>query len=101
MTMDSKSLVVSVLELKRLAVEIKELSPNICIRYRLLGSMWKSHFVRIVNVTENRMLVNDETENKLISIDLGDVMQFELDNKFQNFEPHYHYDVSPFMMNTK
>jgi arginyl-tRNA--protein-N-Asp/Glu arginylyltransferase len=101
MVMKEKSLVVSVLEFRRLATEIKEHSPNICIRYRLMGNMWKNHFVRIVNVTENRMMVNDETDNKLISINLGDIMQFELDSKYQNFEPNYHYEVSPFSFSTK
>jgi hypothetical protein len=95
MVMKEKTLV-SLLELRRLAIEIKEHNPNICIRYRLLGSMWKPNFVRIINVSESRMMVNDEIENKLISLDMGDIMQFELDSKFQNFEPYFHYEVSPF-----
>jgi hypothetical protein len=90
---------VSVLELKRLVIEIKEHNQSICLRYRLLGNMWKPNFVRIVNVSENRMMVNDEIENKLISLDLGNIIQFELDSKFQNFEPFYHYEVSPYLDN--
>jgi hypothetical protein len=95
-SMAQKSLLISVLELKRLVIEIKDHGADICIRFRLMGQMWQQHFVRVVTVTENRVLVNDERANKLISVDLNNVMQFEIDNRYQNFEPNHHYEVTPF-----
>jgi hypothetical protein len=91
----SKSLI-SVLELKRLLVELKEKRPDICLRYRLLGEMWIINFMRVIHVTEKGALLNDERKNRLINLtDLSSVMQFEIDAPFQGFQPHFHYHVKP------
>jgi hypothetical protein len=87
---------VAVLELRRLLIELKEHRPDICIRYRLIGQMWAQNFLRVVNITSNGVLLNDETLNKLITIsDLSQIMQFELDKPFQAFQPYFHYTVLP------
>jgi hypothetical protein len=87
---------VSVLELKRLLVELRDKRPDICFRYRIVGEMWKGNFMRILQVNENGIALNDELGNKLVFIaDLALIMQFEIDAKFQMFEPHCHYDVLP------
>jgi hypothetical protein len=87
---------ISVLELRRLLVEIKEYRPDICVRYRLLGEMWSPGFMKIVMVAEKGILLSDEPANKLISLsDLSMVMQFEIDNRFREFQPHFHYEVVP------
>jgi hypothetical protein len=89
----SKSLI-TVVELKRLLTDLKEKRPDICIRYRLLGEMWISHYRRVVVLTERGALFNDEEINKLINLaDLSMIMQFELDQAFQEYQPHFHYDV--------
>jgi hypothetical protein len=85
----------SVLELKRTAVEIMEQSHNVCVRFRLLGQLWQSGFCRVISVTDNRILVNDESKNQLVSIDLNHMVQFEIDHKFKDIEPHFHYEVKP------
>lgn len=85
----------SALELKQYLIDIKEHAPQVCVRFRLLGEMWQTYMLRVVAVTENRVLVNDEYKNKLISIDLNTVMQFEIDNKFKFLQPHFHYEVFP------
>ena len=85
---------VAVLELRRLLIELREHRPDICIRYRLMGQMWAQSFVRIIGVTGEGVLLNDESSNRMIAIpNLSTVMQFELDKTFRSFEPHYHYDV--------
>lgn len=85
----------SALELKQYLIDIKEHAPQVSVRFRLLGEMWQNYMLRIVAVTENRVLVNDEYSNKLISIDLNTVMQFEIDNKFKFLQPHFHYEIFP------
>ena len=85
---------VDILELRRLLVEIREHRPDICIRYRLIGKMWAENFLRIIQVTEDGVLLNDETSNKFIRIpDIAQVIQFELDKPFQQFQPYFHYEV--------
>ena len=87
---------VGVLELKRLLYELKEHRPDICFRFRLIGQMWASNFLRVVHVTERGVLLNDEISNRFISLpDLSQVIQFEIDKSFQTFHPHFHYDVVP------
>ena len=87
---------ISVLELKRLLIELKEYRPDICVRYRLMGEMWSSSFMEIVMVTDRGILLNDESTNRLVSLsDLSTVIQFEIDNRFRDFQPHFHYDVVP------
>jgi hypothetical protein len=87
---------ISVLELKRLLIDIKEYRPDIGVRYRLIGEMWNPSFMEVVLVTEKGILFNDEASNKLIALsDLTMIMQFEIDNRFREFQPHFHYDVVP------
>jgi hypothetical protein len=96
-TMMGKKLLFSALELKRLITDIKDHEPNICIRFRSVGEMWQTQMMRLITITENRVLVHNEISNKLISIDLNNVMQFEIDGRFRDVEPHYHYEVRPIM----
>jgi|SRR5690348_14030352 len=85
---------ISVVALRRLLVELKEHRPDICIRYRLIGKMWAEHFLRIIRMTEQGVVVNDETSNELINIpDLSHIMQMELDKPFQIYQPYFHYDI--------
>jgi hypothetical protein len=93
---DKSKNLISVLELKRLLVDLREKRPDICVRYRLLGEMWITNSLRVVHVTEKGVILNDESKNKMVTLaDLASVMQFELDAPFQGFQPHYHYDVMP------
>lgn len=84
---------ISVLELRQVLVDIKEHGHHVCVRFRLMGEMWFQSFTRVVSVTESRVLVNDEGKNKLISVDVNQVIQFEIDHRFKGWEPHFHYDV--------
>ena len=88
---------VTVIELKRLLVELREYRPDIHIRYRLLGEMWSVNFMLPIMVMENGLLLKDEYSQRLLSIsDLSMIMQFELDDRFRDYQPLFHYDVVPF-----
>jgi hypothetical protein len=90
----SKTLV-SVLELRRLLYDIKEKRPDICIHYRLLGELWITNFRSVILITEKGALFDDRILNKVYTLgDISTIMQFELDSRFQNYEPFFHYDVS-------
>jgi hypothetical protein len=85
---------VPVLQLRRLLYELRDLRPDICIRFRLIGEMWQVNFYHIVSISEKGAALNDEKANKLIFIsDLSHVMQFEIDHSFKEYEPHFHYTV--------
>jgi hypothetical protein len=85
---------VSILELKRLLIELAEHGNNVCIRFRLIGELWQPHYYKVLKLTDNGVALIDEPSNKLLFIsNLSNVMQFELDNRFQNYQPNNHYSV--------
>jgi len=80
-------------KLRQLLIDLKEHGTNTCVRYRLIGDMWQTDFMRVVSVSEDRVLLNDETMNKLFSIPLNSIIQIELDHKFKEYQPHNHYTI--------
>lgn len=92
----TKNNFVSVLQLKRLLHALVDSRPDICIRFRFIGQMWQTNHCRVVQIGEKGIVLNDEQSNKMIIIhQLNNVMQFELDRAFQQYEPHFHYNVDP------
>ena len=56
--------------------------------------MWQTNFLRVVEVGEQGVLLNDEVANSFKCLpDLSRIMQFEIDVAVHNFLPHNHYDV--------
>jgi hypothetical protein len=86
---------ISVLELTRLLIDLSDKRPDICIRFRLIGEMWFTHFMRIVLVSNGGVVLNNEVSSELVAVrDVTQVMQFEIDHRFQNFRPYFHYNVT-------
>lgn len=91
----TKSTEISVLELRRLLHQIKDLRPDVCVRVRLMGELWQNNHLRIIKLTETGVILNDETVNKLIIIrNLKTVMQLELEYAFQQYQPNFHYSIT-------
>jgi hypothetical protein len=89
---------VAVLELRRLLYELKDQRPDICVRFRLLGDMWQTSFHHVMSLTERGVILANENKNETIAImDLREVVQFELDARYQNYHPHNHYAVETTM----
>lgn len=86
---------ISVLELKRLMVDLADKRPDICIRFRLLGELWSRAFLRVVRITDKGAVFFDEAHGLVSVSDLNFIMQVEIDKPFQGFQPHYHYEVTP------
>ena len=86
---------ISMLELKRLMVDLAEKRPDICIRFRLLGELWSMNFLRVTRVTDKGVVLLDESQGLVSVSDLNFIMQFEIDKPFQGFQPYYHYEVTP------
>lgn len=87
---------IQVLEVRRLLYELKDQRPDICVRFRLLGEKWQSSFLRIIRLTEEGVVLLNENSNQTIDIkDLREVVQFEIDHRYQNYHPHNHYNIEP------
>ena len=69
---------------------------RINFRYRLIGEMWQSVFMRVLFVTETGVMLRDEINNRTILLsELKMIIQFELDSGLHTFDPNFHYDVIP------
>jgi hypothetical protein len=57
--------------------------------------MWQPNFMRVLKLSEEGSLLNDEFRNKIISItDLCTIIQFEFDAPVMKLEPHFHFELS-------
>lgn len=86
---------ISVIELKRLLIDLKEKKPGVCIRFRLLGELWARNFMSIAAISEKGVVLKDDANNFIAIGNLSDVIQFEIDEPFQSYRPYNHYDVNP------
>jgi hypothetical protein len=82
---------VSALQLKQLLIHITDTS--ICFRFRLLGGMWMKNLMKVSTVRENSVMLYDEKDSKYHLVGLNDIMQFEIDERYQGYQPHFHYEV--------
>lgn len=92
--MKTSTKALSNLAFKRLVFDLRDKGRGLHVRFRLLGEMWKPNFMRLIKITERGAIFADETTKDLVFVsDLDEVIQFELDGRFQEFQPHYHYSV--------
>jgi len=89
---------VPVHELRQLLSSLADQRPDISVRFRLLGEMWMVHFLKTVKVTTHGAILYDDRTGLISVSDLSFVMQFEIDRRFQRFQPFYHYEVSPMLV---
>jgi hypothetical protein len=82
---------ISSLELKQLLYQIVD--STVCFRFRPIGGMWMKNLMKVSAIRENSVVLFDEKNNKYHLIGLNDIMQFEIDERFQVFQPYFHYDV--------
>jgi hypothetical protein len=93
---------IATLELRRLLFELKDIRSDICIRFRLIGELWQNNFHHVAKLTDEGAVLMEERTNKLFFVkDLKNIIQFEIDKPFQNYKPHYHYNVDPLVVDLK
>ena len=87
---------IEVLQLRRLLYDLHSLRPDIGLRFRVMGEMWQPKHLCVFKVTEHGVALQDPESRRLMLIpDLAQIMQFELETSFQQYEAHVHYAVSP------
>ena len=89
--------IVDLLELKQLLAGLAD-NPwmNVGFRYRLSGQRWCPHFTKVLSLTDTGATVVYPSTSEVTTIqDLLDIVQFEIDYRFQNYQPHFHYLVRP------
>lgn len=92
--MDVRKNEVSALELKRLLNELKDRRPDVCVRFRLIGEMWSESFLRVFVVYDDGVLFFNDNNRMITRVSkMENIMQFEIDNNFQNYQAHNHYEV--------
>jgi histone H3/H4 len=87
---------IPIIEFRRLLHEISDYRPDIGVRMRVMGEMWHPLHLRIFQLTEKGVALYEELSRKLVMVsDLSQVMQFEIDQVFKHYQPHFHYSVDP------
>lgn len=90
--MNISSDVITPLDFKRILFELWEHSPQTKIRLRVMGKMWDRNFLQVVHITGgDAIILHGSDQMKQVSI--NDIVQFELETKFQDFRPNNHYTV--------
>ena len=86
---------IPVQELKTLLSSILQRHANVRFRYVSKGETWRPDFMRILLVTEKGVILNDEKTNKTISIKfLSDIVQFELEKTYEQYQAGSQYSVT-------
>ncbi len=90
--MNISSDVITPLDFKRILFELWEHSPQTKIRLRVMGKMWDRNFLQVVHITGgDAIILHGSDQMKQVSI--NDIVQFELETKFQDFKPNNHCTV--------
>jgi hypothetical protein len=85
---------ISIVALRRLLIEIKELRPDVHIRFRLKGHDWQKNFSNLFIVTETGIVLIDRIDNKVeIVSNFDQIIQFEVDSRFQRYAPYTSYQI--------
>ena len=86
---------ITAVELKRLLVTLHAYNPKVFFRCRQIGAMWMKRHAQISSVTGNSVILYNEKESKYTFVDINSIVQFDLDERFQHYQPHCHYEVEP------
>ena len=86
---------ITAVELKRLLVTLHGYSPCVFFRCRQVGAMWMKRHAQISSITGNSVILYNEKESKYTFVDINNIVQFDLDERFQHYQPHCHYEVEP------
>jgi hypothetical protein len=82
------------LELKQLLIQLASLH-KICFRFRLIGALWMNRHMRVISVSEKSVFLHDEQSNRFYLVKINSIVQFDLDERFQVYQPHFHYNNVP------
>ena len=86
---------ISIVEFKRLLHDLYDKQSYTFVRFRLLGEMWQPTFLQIFDVGEHAAIFFNERSRQLLRIgNLATIVQFEIDHNFQQYQAHFHYDVT-------
>jgi hypothetical protein len=87
---------VSTLSFRRLLHEIRDNQPDVSVRLRHLGKMWMTNFSVLVKVTDKGAIFADRATGEFTYVaDLNSIVQFEIDSRFREYHPHFHYELIP------
>src|SRR3954468_16918841 len=87
---------ISTMDFTKLLYEVRDHKPNVCIRFRRIGHMWASNFMQIVDIQESGAVFYDPVIGEFVYVHrMADIMQFEIDIRYMEYQPHFHYELIP------
>lgn len=92
--------VVTVDELRQLLISMLEYSLPVRFRYRLAGNIWEVSFTKVIQITENGVLLECIEESRTFFIpNLSAIKQFQLDCGWRKFGARCHFHVRDTYLN--
>jgi hypothetical protein len=93
--MDRSKNYITTFYLRSLLSELGSREIPVGIRFRILGEMWKPHFMRVVRLTDRGAIFVDESSKEFVFVsELNDIVQFEIEDRVHELQPHFHYEVT-------
>jgi hypothetical protein len=87
---------ISTLSFRRLLYEIRDNQRDVSVRLRPLGKMWMTNYSVLVKVTDKGAIFADRITGEFTYVaDLDNIAQFEIDSRFRDYHPHFHYEIKP------
>src|SRR5436190_2110765 len=87
---------VSTLHFRKLLYDIRDHQPDVSVRLRHLGKMWMTNFSVLVKITDKGAIFADRVTGEFTYVgDLDNIVQFEIDARFREYHPHFHYELKP------
>jgi hypothetical protein len=84
-------------DLTRLLIQIKEFRTDVHVRFRILGKAWLKNFCRVFVVNETGIVLIDPIDSKVEIIpNFEDIVEFEIDCRFQQYNSYVPYQVVSF-----
>jgi hypothetical protein len=85
---------ISTEELRQLLQSLQGTKAGASFRCRVLAKLWIPAFARVVSIEAKRLVLFDEVKCASFTIeDLEYIIQFEIDQRHRQFEPHLHYTI--------
>jgi hypothetical protein len=78
----------------RLLYELRDHKPKVSVRFKKLGHKWSANFMQVVDLRGSGAAFYDLALGEFAYVPhLSDIIQFEIDVRLMDYEPHFHYEI--------
>jgi hypothetical protein len=83
----------SLKKLRWFLVELKDNNPDVRIKFRLKKDGWQSKFYTLAHISDESVVILDNSSNQLKFIGISDITQFAINKNFKSVQAQKFYDI--------